>query len=84
MINQINVIGEYSLYISFPYNQDIIDIIRKQTIKYWLPMKRAWEIPLKKFDDITQQLSHYELNIIDTKNLLSNLKVNRRCNKLHS
>lgn len=55
--------GEYSLYISFPYNQNIVNIMREQTIRYWHPDTKEWEIPAKSFDDLKKQLKDYEINL---------------------
>ena len=42
--------GEYSLYISFPYDQKIVNIMREQTIRYWHPDTKEWELPIKSFE----------------------------------
>lgn len=54
--------GEYSLYISFPYNQNIVNVMREQTIRYWHPDTKEWEIPAKSFDSLKKQLKDYEIN----------------------
>lgn len=57
--------GEYSLYISFDYNPNIVNIMREQTIRYYNPNTKEWEIPYKKLDEIKKSLQDYELNIIN-------------------
>ena len=51
--------GEYSLYISFPYEPTIVNIMREQTIRYWHPDKKEWELPIKSFNKIKEQLTSY-------------------------
>ena len=55
--------GEYSLYISFPYNQNIVNVMREQTIRYWHPDTKEWEIPAKNFDSLKKQLKDYEIHL---------------------
>lgn len=69
--------GDYSLYISFPYEQQIVDIMRNQPIRYWHAQAKQWELPLKSFENLQQQLQNYKLNIIDSQNILSNSNFNR-------
>ena len=69
--------GEYSLFLTFPYNFEIISILREQIIRYWDPETKEWELPLKSFEDIKNKLKDYELNIVDSKNLLANFNSNR-------
>ena len=69
--------GDYSLYVSFSYNQKIVDIMREQIIRYWHPDTKEWEIPFKSFNQLSEQLAEFEIGISDSKNILSNLKENR-------
>lgn len=69
--------GDYSLFISFPYDQFIVNIMREQTIRYWHPDKKEWELPLKNLEKLKEQLKDYELNIVDTNEILSDLVSNR-------
>lgn len=70
--------GDYSLYITFPYDQNIVNIMREQVIRYWLPDTKEWELPLKSFDNLKEQLKDYKLNIIDLNEKLSNFNFNRQ------
>lgn len=63
--------GDYSLFISFPYDQFIVNIMRGLSIRYWHPDSKEWETPLKNLDDIKRSLNNYKLNIIDSNNILS-------------
>lgn len=73
--------GKYSLYITFPYNQDIVNIMREEIIRYWHPESKEWEIPVKSFPKLKEKLKDYELNIYDLNGILSNLEKNRKGNK---
>lgn len=63
--------GDYSLFISFPYDQFIVNVMRGLSIRYWHPDSKEWETPLKNLDDIKRSLNNYKLNIIDSNNILS-------------
>lgn len=69
--------GEHSLFISFPYDQNIVNIIRNQIIRYWHPDEKQWEIPLKNLNSLKNELKDYDLNILDSNEILSNLEINR-------
>ena len=58
--------GEYSLYISFPYDQNIVNIMRKQTIRYYNLNTKEWELPINKFGTIQNLLKDYTLNIVNS------------------
>lgn len=69
--------GNYSLYITFPYNQNIVEIMRSEPIRYWHPESKEWEIPAKNFPKLNLKLKDYELNISDPNEILSNLEQKR-------
>lgn len=54
---------EYSMYISFEYNQRIVDTIRALPTRYWNPDTKEWEVPLKKLQHITESLSDFDIEI---------------------
>ena len=58
--------GEYSLYVSFPYDQNIVNIMRNQSIKYYNPDTKAWEIPYKRLDNLKEQLKDYDINMLNS------------------
>ena len=73
--------GEYSLYVSFPYDPIIVTKIKEQSIRYYNPETREWELPIKSFDKLKEELKDYELNIVNSnedcfKTLLSNETIN--------
>jgi len=73
--------GDYSLYISFPYNPTIVNILREQPIRYWHPDIKQWELPFKYFDKLKQLFKDYDLNIVNLNEIqkLQDLS-NKQCN----
>lgn len=69
--------GEYSLYITFPYDANVVNIMREQIIRYWHPDTKEWELPFKSLDRIKEQLKKYEINILDSNDIISNFNFNR-------
>ena len=57
--------GDYSLYILFPYDINIVSIMKNQTIRYYNPETKEWEIPYNKLDKIKNDLQSYKLSITD-------------------
>lgn len=56
--------GENSIFISFPYDADIIDILRAQTfVRYWIPENKEWEFPIEALEKLLLSLSRYEMEI---------------------
>ena len=51
--------GEYSIYLSFPYNADIIDLVRTLPTRFWHAENKTWEIPLKKLDFLVDHLQRF-------------------------
>ena len=55
--------GDYSMFLSFPYDKDIIDIIREMPSRYWDPDNKEWEVPALKFHELTVMLEDFGLDI---------------------
>ena len=55
--------GDYSLFVSFPYDAHIVEIIRAFPSRYWYPDEKEWEIPLTKLRDLITTLPGYEFDI---------------------
>lgn len=69
--------GDYSLYISFNYNTEIVNIMRQQSIRYYNPDTKEWEIPFKKLDEIKNQLNKFNITMLDSHKILSNFNFER-------
>jgi len=54
---------DYSMFISFDYNQKIVDTIKSYPTRYWNKDTKEWEVPLKKLVDLTADLSDFDFNI---------------------
>jgi len=55
--------GDYSAYVSFPYNEEVLNIIRSMPSRYWDNKTKEWEIPLKKIVTLIPQLTKYDIQI---------------------
>ena len=55
--------GDWSLYVTFPYDQKIIDVIRSFPSRYWAKDKKEWEVPFNKLGEFVNELSDYEFDI---------------------
>lgn len=54
---------EYSLFVSFPYEQKIVDIVRGYSSRSWNKDKKEWEIPFSKLGDFVSKLSDHDFDI---------------------
>ncbi len=61
--NSKNIGDDYALFVSFPYDQKVIDTIRDLPTRYWNKDTKEWEIPVKKLQYLTDQLSNYDFDI---------------------
>ena len=60
-VNKCN--GDYSLYITFPYNEKVVNVIRELPSRFWNNDKKEWEVPLNKLGHIVNNLSEFEFEI---------------------
>lgn len=67
---------EYSAFLTFTYNQAIIDKIKTYATRFWLPETKCWELSLKHFKNFIKDIPKDELHIIDDNNILSIIKNN--------
>lgn len=44
--------GDASAFISFPYNNDLVALMRKQPSRHWHPEAKEWEIPYKRLPEV--------------------------------
>ena len=58
--------GEYGMFISFPYNMDVIETIRSFPDKWWHKEKTQWELPVKDLGKLVDKLSWCEFDISGT------------------
>lgn len=57
-----NINDEYSMFLSFPYNEEIISCIRSMSTRFFNPDTSEWEIPVKCLHKLVA-LQKYEIEI---------------------
>lgn len=55
--------GDNSLYISFPYDNTVVDIIRNLPSRFWDKDRKMWEVPAKKLSELISKLHNYEITL---------------------
>lgn len=61
--NSKNCNSEYSMYITFEYDNRIIGIIREFPSKYWNAQDKIWELPLNQMPKLISKLDWCEIDI---------------------
>ena len=54
---------DVSAFISFPYNQDLIDSIKALPRKFWHNNTKEWEVPFKSLTTLLPKFNNYEAEI---------------------
>lgn len=62
--------NEYSLFVSFNYDPQVVDIMRSFANRFYNPTKREWEIESSKFNVLQELLSGYTITLENEKLLL--------------
>ncbi len=57
-------IGDYSLFVSFPYNDELLQIIRNLPSRFWHKDEKEWEVPLKYLDALKIAFKNQEVTVI--------------------
>lgn len=57
------VSGDYSLFISFPFNSKLVEIVRSFPIKFWHAESKEWELPFNKFAEYISKNQDQEIEI---------------------
>lgn len=74
--------GDYSLFVSFPFDNHVISVIRDLPSRYWNRDTKEWEVPAKKLSYLTDNLSNYDIKIVgDIDNINSIYNVEIETNK---
>lgn len=55
--------GDWSLFVTFPYDQKIVDVVREYPSRFWNKDKKEWELPFKCFKSFIDSLSDFNFNI---------------------
>lgn len=58
-------IGDYSMYLTFEYDLDVINVIREipNRFRFWDAKSKSWEVSLDKLPYLLTNLSKYEFDI---------------------
>lgn len=54
---------QYSMFVSFEYNQKVVDTIRNLPTRFWNKDTKEWEVPLKKLEYLLDNLSDFDFDI---------------------
>lgn len=69
--------GDYSLFVSFEYNSDVLDIVKSFSTRFYNSTNKTWELPFNKLGELVNKLSGYDITIsgkyIDTE--ISKVKI---------
>ena len=57
------VTGEYGMFLSFPYEQTVVDAVRSLPSRFWHNETKEWEIPFNKLSVLLDTLSGYEFTL---------------------
>lgn len=55
--------GEYSLFLTFEYDNSVINVIRSLPSRYWDADNKTWEVPFNKLPYLLDNLSNYAFDI---------------------
>ena len=55
--------GEHSLFLSFEYNTDIINVVRSLPSRFWNADNKTWEVPFNKLPYLLNELSDQVFDI---------------------
>ena len=55
--------GDWSLYVTFPYEDKIVDVVRSFPSRFWNKDKKEWELPFKCFKLFIDALPDYDFDI---------------------
>lgn len=58
--------GQNSLYVSFPYDFEVVQKIRSFPVRYWSPETKEWELPEIELDKLYKMFPSATINYVDT------------------
>lgn len=58
-----NCNGDYALFLSFPYDDYIINVVRNLPTRFWDCNTKVWEVPSNKLSYLINNLGNYDINI---------------------
>lgn len=69
------VSGEWGMFLSFPYDEQLLGVIRALPSRYWHGETKEWEVPLNKLAELVDSMSNYEIQLTGELNALMEKKV---------
>ena len=55
--------GDHSLFVSFPYDNKVVEIVRDLSERYWDAENKVWECSFKSLPILVDSLQSYEIEI---------------------
>lgn len=55
--------GDWALFVSFPYDNRIVETIRECSSRYWHKENKEWELPIKALQMLIEKLPNQEFDI---------------------
>ena len=55
--------GETSAFLSFPYDSELVGIMRNQTRRFWHAKEKVWEIPVNRLPKLLPAMGNREITI---------------------
>lgn len=55
--------GDWALFVSFPYNNEIVNVIRSLPSRYWDGTKKEWEVPFNKLSTLMAELCQFPMEV---------------------
>ena len=55
--------GDNSIYLSFPYDASLVELVRSQPERFWDKDNKTWELPAKKLREFIPYLTKHRVNI---------------------
>lgn len=55
--------GDWSLYVTFPYDEKVISVLKEFPSRHWDTTNKNWELPFNKLGEFVDKLSDYEFDL---------------------
>ena len=55
--------GDYSLFVSFEYDSEILSIVKAFPTRFYSPENKTWELPFNKLGELANKLAAYDITI---------------------
>lgn len=58
-----DIVGDNSLFIAFPFDGRLLEIVRSFPVKYWHAQDKEWEMPFNKLGEFLDKVQDQEIEI---------------------